>query len=99
MSLRRDADDAMTAAAFLAWSERRQDETRHELLDGRVVAMSPERAVHARTKYAVTRQLERGIGEAGLPCEALVDGMAVRVDDDTVFEPDAPREMRPTPSG
>ena len=24
-----------------------------------------------------------------MPCEALVDGKAVRVDDDTVFEPDA----------
>ena len=51
--------------------------------------MASERATHARVKYAVTRAFERAIEEARLPCEAFVDGMAVRVDDKTVFEPDA----------
>lgn len=88
MSMAR-ADAEMTADAFLAWSERRAGDVRHELLDGRVYTMAAEQAVHARVKYAVTRLLEAGIAEAGLPCEAFVDGMAVRVDDVTVFEPDA----------
>jgi Uma2 family endonuclease len=33
--------------------------------------------------------LARAIGDAGVPCEAYPDGMAVRVDADTVYEPDA----------
>ena len=78
----------MTADAFLAWSERQTSDARHELLDGRVYAMAAERVVHARTKNAITRCLESAIAGSGLPCEAFVDGMAVRVDDETVFEPD-----------
>ena len=88
MSVVRSTDAAMTADAFLAWSERQSGGERHELLDGRVYAMAAERAVHTRMKYAMTRLLEAGIAHAGLPCEAFVDGMAVRVDDASVFEPD-----------
>ncbi len=84
----RATDATMTADAFLAWSERQAGEARHELLDGRVYAMAAERAVHARLKYTVTRLFEVGIAHAGLPYEAFVDGMAVRIDDNTVFEPD-----------
>ena len=89
MNLVRQGDVTMTAEAFLAWSERQAGDARHELLDGHVHVMAAERAVHARTKLAVTRLLQEGIARAGLACEAFVDGMAVRVDDDTVFEPDA----------
>lgn len=79
--------ETMTAEAFVAWSERQTD--RHELLDGIIVKMASERATHARVKYAVTRAFDRAIEEGRLPCEAFVDGMAVRVDEATVFEPDA----------
>ncbi len=89
MSLVHPGDTTMTADAFLAWSERQTGDARHELLDGHVHVMAAERAVHARTKLAMTRLLQAGIARAGLACEAFVDGMAVRVDDDTVFEPDA----------
>ena len=44
--------------------------------------------MHARAKNAVLRQLEEAIATAGLPCEAFPDGMAVKVDDANVFEPD-----------
>ena len=89
MSVTRSPLATMTADAFLAWSEGQGGSSRHELFDGHVVKMSAERAIHTRTKFAVTRCLERAIAERHPPCEALVDGMAVRVDDETVFEPDA----------
>ena len=51
--------------------------------------MAPERAAHARRKAAVWSALRDGIEAAGLPCEALPDGMAVRIDEHTAYEPDA----------
>ena len=87
MDVKRSPDQRMTAEAFIAWSERQTD--RHELLDGVIVKMASERATHARIKYAVTRAFDRAIEEGRLPCEAFVDGMAVRVEEGTVFEPDA----------
>jgi Uma2 family endonuclease len=85
MSVRVKAD--MTVDAFLAWAEGQPG--RHELIDGEVVAMSPQRARHTRVKYRVQSALERAIADAGLPCEMLPDGMTVRVDARTAFEPDA----------
>ncbi|WP_286159045.1 Uma2 family endonuclease [Methylobacterium sp. Leaf456] len=77
----------MTVDAFLAWAEGQPG--RHELIDGEVVAMSPERVGHARVKFRVQTALSRAIADAGLPCEMLPDGMTVRVDARTAFEPDA----------
>lgn len=77
----------MNVDAFLVWAEGQPG--RYELVDGEVFAMSPQRAVHARVKYRVHRALDRAISAAGLPCEMFPDGMVVRVDDDTSFEPDA----------
>ena len=87
MSVKPSADEIITARAFVEWSERQKD--RNELLDGVVVAMAAERLIHTQTKFAVANALARAIAEAKLPCEALVDGMAVHVEDTTVFEPDA----------
>ncbi len=89
MSVSRTTDVTMTADAFVVWSGRQQGSGRYELFDGSVIAMAAERIIHARIKNAVTRSFEREIADAGLPCEAIVDGMAVRVDHSTVFEPDA----------
>jgi Uma2 family endonuclease len=50
--------------------------------------MAPEHAGHARVKVAVFDRLRAAVAEAGLPCEAFIDGMAVRVDEATVYEPD-----------
>ncbi len=78
----------MTAAAFLAWAATRPEAERHELVDGEVVAMSPERAAHGRAKGRIYRRLAEAI-DAGHPgCEVFVDGMAVRIDDATIYEPD-----------
>ena len=77
----------MTADEFLAWAM--EQEGRFELASGEVVAMAPERAAHARAKLAVARALGDAIRDGNLPCEAFTDGMAVRVDDATVHQPDA----------
>jgi Uma2 family endonuclease len=77
----------MTVDEFLAWAEERPG--RYELCDGEVVAMSPEQALHARTKFAVQSALDRAIAAAHLPCRMLPDGMTVRVNERTAYEPDA----------
>lgn len=77
----------MTAEEFLAWSEGRPG--RYELVDGEIFAQAAERVAHAEAKGAVYVALLAAIREDGLPCRALPDGMAVRIDERTVFEPDA----------
>jgi Uma2 family endonuclease len=66
-----------------------QPEERNKLDNGVVVAMAPERVNHARAKGQAWLMLRTAIAGRGLACEALPDGMAVRVDDRTVYEPDA----------
>jgi Uma2 family endonuclease len=77
-----------TADEFIAWALE-QPTGRYELDNGTVVAMAPERASHAVAKRDALIALHTAIGASGLPCQALPDGMAVRVNDRTVYEPDA----------
>jgi Uma2 family endonuclease len=77
----------MSAEEFLAWAECAVG--RYELLDGEVFAQAAERAAHVRTKTRVRNALESAIRRAGARCHAMADGMAVRIDERTVFEPDA----------
>ncbi|TXN65323.1 Uma2 family endonuclease [Methylobacterium sp. WL6] len=77
----------MTVDEFLAWGEGRPG--RHELLDGEVFAMSPERVRHAETKFAAQLALRAVIRREGLPCQVLPDGMTIRIERTTAFEPDA----------
>lgn len=81
------APGPMTVDAFLAWSE--DQPGRYELENGRVVAMAPERLGHVRAKTASFNALAAAVAAAKLPCEALPDGAAVRVDARTLYEPDA----------
>ena len=78
----------MSADQFLAWAME-QPEGRYELASGEVVAMAPERAAHNVVKFEAARALKDAVRDVGLPCQAFTDGMAVRVDDATVYEPDA----------
>ena len=78
----------LTADAFVEWAMN-QPSGRFELLCGEVVAMSPERAGHARVKKHVLNAFDAALAAAGLGCEAFADGMAVRIDESTVYEPDA----------
>jgi Uma2 family endonuclease len=78
----------MTADEFIAWAMAQPEGKRYELVDGEIVAMSPERAGHNRGKLAVALALRQALRERACPCEVFTDGMAVRIDD-TVYEPDA----------
>jgi Uma2 family endonuclease len=77
----------ITVDEYLAWAAGQQG--RYELYDGTVHAMSPEGAGHAEAKGAVYRALLAGIRARKLACQALPDGMTVRIDKGTAYEPDA----------
>jgi Uma2 family endonuclease len=78
----------LTADEFIAWAAE-QPSGRFELDDGAVVAMTPERVGHALVKVDVVNALRGAIRARGLSCEAIPDGVTVRIDDRTVYEPDA----------
>jgi Uma2 family endonuclease len=77
-----------TADEFIAWALE-QPAGRFELDNGVVVAMAPERVNHSRAKLNATIALREAIAARSLACEALPDGASVRVNDRTVYEPDA----------
>ncbi len=77
----------MTSDEFIAWAM--ENDQRCELVAGEVVAMAPERVSHGRVKFRIARLLAEAVEAAGLPCEVFTDGMAVEVDAETVYEPDA----------
>ncbi len=81
------APGPMTVEEFLDWATA-QTEGRYELVDGEVVAMAPERIGHARLKAEVWLALREAIATRGRPCEALVDGAGVRIDDHSLYIPD-----------
>lgn len=84
----------MTVPQYLEWAKV-QPEGRYELVDGKVVKMSPEGARHVRVKAAVWLALSKAIKRAGLPCEAFNDGMTVVIDEHFAREPDASVQCAP----
>ena len=81
-------DKRMTADEFLEWSMRRAGRERYELVSGEIVAMSPERAGHIRAKHLVWLALRDALRAVSFAGEVLGDGMSVRIDEMTVYEPD-----------
>jgi Uma2 family endonuclease len=77
----------MTVDQYFAWSQGRPG--RFELVEGTVYEMSPETAGHAKTKAAVYVALMTAISRRRVPCHALPDGLTVRIDETTAYEPDA----------
>jgi Uma2 family endonuclease len=77
----------MKVDEYLAWGQSHPG--RFELRDGEVIPRSPEGAGHAAIKFAVQTVLLSGIRARGLSCHMLPDGMTVRVDETTAYEPDA----------
>ena len=82
---------AMTVDEYLAWSERQSERQRTELINGQVVAhgagtsgSQPHQSRSATWPFAA-----RSIAAASLPCEVMTDGVAVRIDEHTAYEPDA----------
>jgi Uma2 family endonuclease len=78
----------MSVDEFIKWAMGRPEGERYELAAGEVVAMVPERSIHAKTKGRVYRRLVEAVEAAGLPCTAYPDGMAVMVDEETIYVPD-----------
>lgn len=78
----------LTADEFIGWALE-QPEGRFELDNGTVVAMAPERVNYGRAKSQAWLALRSAIAGQKLACEALPDGATVRVDDRTVYAPDA----------
>jgi Uma2 family endonuclease len=76
----------LTVDEYLAWAE--DQPGRYELLNGTVHAMAPERAIHAKIKLAIHMALAAAIRARNLPCHVMPDGMAVRIDESTTYEPD-----------
>ncbi len=79
----------MNADEFLVWAMQQDDGHRYELASGEVVAMAPERTSHNIVKAEIWRALKEAAHNAGLQCQVFTDGMAVRIDETTVYEPDA----------
>ena len=80
---------AMTVDEYLAWSDSQSERQRTELINGQIVVLPSERVLHSRVKGHVYLALLQAVRAAGLPCEVLPDGPGVRIDDHTVYEPDA----------
>jgi Uma2 family endonuclease len=80
---------AMTVDEYLAWSDSQSERQRTELINGQIVAKAPERLTHNRVKGQVYIALRQAVAAANLPCEVMTDGVAVRIDDHTAYEPDA----------
>jgi len=79
----------MTSDEFIGWAMSRPGGERYELAAGEVVAMAPERSSHALVKFRIARRLAEAVEAEGLSCTVYPDGMAVEVDEATVYEPDA----------
>ena len=79
---------ALTVDEYLAWADTQSEQPRVELINGQIVAMSPERAIHNRIKHAAYLALTRAVRAAGLSCEVFGDGMTVPIDAHTAYGPD-----------
>jgi Uma2 family endonuclease len=92
MAMRRPTDTVgpMTVEAFLDWLETRPETERWELIEGEPVrVMAPETVRHVRLKRNAAEALRAAIAAGRLPCEALGDGVAVRFNPNSWFQPDA----------
>ena len=77
----------MSREEYRGWASDRST-GRYERVDGRVVAMAPERASHADVKAGAWLALRRTVEAAALPCHVYPDGMTVEVGESD-YEPDA----------
>jgi Uma2 family endonuclease len=88
---------AMTVDEYLAWCESQSERVRAELINGQIVIMPAERLVHSLVKGNAFVALREAIKAAGLPCRAVPDGPGLRIDEHTVYEPDALVYCGPAP--
>lgn len=60
----------------------------YELVEGHVVKMAAETAIHVRLKGRVFRALAAAIDKKGTNCEVFQDGMSIKISPNTAREPD-----------
>ena len=87
------SDPRMTVAEFVRWHD--GTDTRHELVDGRPVAMAPPSGRHAIITRNVFRSLDRRLKD---PCGAMFGaGVARDLEDDECRIPDVFVTCEPVP--
>jgi Uma2 family endonuclease len=77
----------VTVDQFLEWAVGLPG--RYELFRGEVFKMSPETAGHAEIKGSIYVALLAAARKSRTPCHVLPDGVIIRVDETTAYEPDA----------
>ncbi|MDX2203158.1 MAG: Uma2 family endonuclease [Hyphomicrobiaceae bacterium] len=80
--------NVLTVPEYLAWAEAQPEKVRAELINGHIVPMASEKAIHNRLKsycYVALAQAFKATGQAG---EVMADGMTVPIDTYTAYEPD-----------
>tara|TARA_R110002096_G_scaffold61164_4_gene152055 strand:- start:150 stop:782 length:633 start_codon:yes stop_codon:yes gene_type:complete len=96
-------DRKLTVDEFLAWTERDPEtrfdlgdglspiksDVKFELHDGHVVAMTPERLIHVDVKSECWLALRNALRPSHPHCRAYIDGLGVRIDETTEYQPDA----------
>lgn len=74
----------MTLQAYLDWEN--AQETKHELVQGEIFAMTGGRRTHGRVTLNLARHI--GVHLDGTPCQVFADSMKVQVAEDTILYPD-----------
>lgn len=78
----------ISADGFLVWAEGQPNRPRYELIAGEIVKMAPERAGHVHTKTMVCWRSANALRAARISGEAIGDGLGVRIDRATLYQPD-----------
>jgi len=77
----------LTVDQYFAWAA--EHPGRYELFDGAVFATPPRTVGHIERRFAICAALHNAIQSKCMHCFALLNGLAVRVDETTAYEPDA----------
>jgi Uma2 family endonuclease len=78
----------MTVGDYIAWAEAQGNVTRTELINGQVVAMSPELVEHNLVKGAVFVAFRTAVKKAGIQAQVFTAGLTVPIETHTAYEPD-----------
>ena len=80
---------AITVEEYLPRCNSQSERQRTELINGQILTMPAEELLHTTVKANVLLALRQAIETSGSSCKALADGPGVRIDEHTVYEPDA----------
>jgi Uma2 family endonuclease len=78
----------MTTEHFVLWAETRRDKAKWELFDGASHMQAAQTYGHVRAKFRLAKALDTAIVRAGLNAFVGVDGLVMKIDAATAYEPD-----------